>query len=96
MGDHVILGPGQVVREIVDARGPGHAGNDAPDNIIDMHAAEHLTRQIDTAGPALANPVEDAAAGAVNTRQAEDVDGAAERPPPTGDVSSTHAPPVSP
>lgn len=74
-----------------------------------MDAAEDLIGQSNAPRSAATHPVDRAAAGAVNARQAEDAHIAPQalprqirlcagerRPVPMGAVSSTHAPSVSP
>jgi hypothetical protein len=72
-----------------------------------MHAAEHLTRQVQPMGTPFAQAVEGAAAGPIDAGQAEGV-GPAPEPlrfggnaggaasGADGALSSTHAPPASP
>jgi len=72
IGDDIVLGRGQVVRDVVGAGRRVKAGQHGADDVIDMDAAEHLARGIDPIGCPGRDPVERRAAGTVDPGQAED------------------------
>ena len=76
MGDHRLGRGGVIVADIVDAArmGAQHRGLQRGGDIFDMDAGEDLTGLHDAAGGAIAHLGEGAAAGAIDAREAEDVE----------------------
>jgi len=63
-----------IVSYIVDASRTIETGADGVDNVVNMHAAENLSRHIDTVRLAVCDPLQRRTAGAINAGQAKNAD----------------------